>query len=66
MYICICNGHRSGDIRRAAESGLKCARSIYEHLGKPPRCGRCLETAERFIAEVHGAMGGRPSPEARI
>ena len=53
MFICICNGHRERDIREAAAQGLRCAREIYTHLGKPPRCGRCLELATRVIEEVH-------------
>jgi bacterioferritin-associated ferredoxin len=62
MYICICNGHRDRDIRsKAAETGLRCARAIYTHLGKPPRCGRCLDLAAQVIEEVHGAALGRRS-----
>ena len=55
MYVCICNGHREHDIRRAAATCLRCARAIYSHLGKPVRCGRCLDVAARVIEEVHGA-----------
>lgn len=55
MYVCICNGHRDGDIREAAKTGLRCAVKIYRHLGKPPRCGRCLSFAKEVIAEVHGS-----------
>lgn len=54
MYVCICNGHRDGDIRNAAKTGLTCAKQIYRHLGKPARCGRCLDFAAQVIAEVHG------------
>ena len=54
MYVCVCNGHSDRDIRRAARSGLRCARTIYAQLGKPIRCGRCLQTAERLAQEVHG------------
>lgn len=62
MYICICNGHRDSDIRSVAEtSGLTCPREIYTYLGKPPRCGRCLETASRVIEEVHGGLQQRSS-----
>jgi bacterioferritin-associated ferredoxin len=32
---------------------MKCPREIYSSLGKPPRCGRCLESAAEVIAEVH-------------
>ena len=56
MYVCICNGHTDGQIRKAAEStGLRCAKQIYRHLGKPARCGRCLEVAAEVVAEVHAA-----------
>jgi bacterioferritin-associated ferredoxin len=69
MYVCICNGHRESDIRAVAQTGLTCAREIYARLGKPPRCGRCLDTAAQVIAEVHGpelarAPGGRAQQDA--
>ena len=57
MFVCICNGHRDSDIRRAAQTGLTCARQIYRHLGKPARCGRCLEFAAGVIAETHASLG---------
>jgi bacterioferritin-associated ferredoxin len=63
MYVCICNGHRDRDIREAAKTGLKCAREVYRHLGKPPQCGRCLVLATQMIEEVHRS-GGAPEPEA--
>jgi bacterioferritin-associated ferredoxin len=56
MFVCICNGHRSSDIRRVAASGVKCPREIYVRLGKPARCGRCLEFAARLVDEVHDAV----------
>jgi bacterioferritin-associated ferredoxin len=61
MYVCLCNGHRSSDIRKVAASGLRCPREIYAALGKPPRCGRCLEFAGKLIDEVHETLppGGR-------
>ena len=58
MYVCVCNGHSDRDIRRAARSGLRCARTIYAQLGKPLRCGRCLQTAEQVVQEVHDASEG--------
>jgi bacterioferritin-associated ferredoxin len=63
MYVCICNGHRDSDIREAAKTaGLRCARAIYRHLGKPPRCGRCLDFAAQVIDEVHAAEALEPAP----
>jgi bacterioferritin-associated ferredoxin len=58
MYVCICNGHRAHDIREAAKSGLSCAVAIYRRLGKPPRCGRCLDFAAKVIAEARGEDAG--------
>ncbi len=60
MYVCICNGHRERDIRAAAEGGLTCAREIYRQLGKPARCGRCLDTAAKLVDEVHAAIPAEP------
>ena len=51
MFVCMCNGHRDSDIRKVAATGLTCAREIYRKLGKPARCGRCLEFAAELIAE---------------
>ena len=59
MYICICNGHRDSDIRRVAQAGLRSAPEIYARLGKPVRCGRCLEVATKVIEQVHGGGGER-------
>jgi bacterioferritin-associated ferredoxin len=58
MYICICNGHRECDIRDAAREGLRSAPEIYRRLGKPVRCGRCLEVATQVIEEVHATNDG--------
>jgi bacterioferritin-associated ferredoxin len=62
MYICICNGHKERDIRAAAASGLRCPREIYTQLGKPPRCGRCLELAAQVIEDVHSATRAANDP----
>lgn len=61
MFVCICNGHRASEIRDAARSGLRSASEIYARLGKPVRCGRCLELATSVIEEVHGSAAGEPS-----
>jgi bacterioferritin-associated ferredoxin len=67
MYVCICNGHRDSEIRAAAATGLSCARQIYRHLGKPARCGKCLELAAELVAEVHGSReAGNQSPAGEL
>ncbi len=53
MFVCICRRYREQDIRRAAHGGLRSARDIYKHLGAEPNCGRCLESAEQVIRDVH-------------
>lgn len=66
MYVCICNGHRDSDIRNAAETGLRSAHEIYRCLGKPVRCGRCLEVANQVIEEVHGRSDGCGGGERQV
>jgi bacterioferritin-associated ferredoxin len=66
MYVCICNGHRDSEIRAAAKTGLRCAREIYRHLGKPARCGRCLEVATAVVNEVHESAQGTQSAAGEL
>jgi bacterioferritin-associated ferredoxin len=66
VYVCICNGHRDSDIRSAAAEGYRCAREIYRHLGKPARCGRCLDLASELINEVHEAGQLAQSPAGEL
>lgn len=66
MFVCICNGHRDSDIREAAEKGMRCAREIYRHLGKPPRCGRCLDLATELVDEVHRTTTAAQSPAGEL
>ncbi len=58
MFVCICNGHRDKDIQDAARAGMTCARKIYRSLGKPVRCGRCLDLATQLVDEVHATTAG--------
>jgi bacterioferritin-associated ferredoxin len=65
MFVCICNGHRDRDIREVARTGLRCPREIYRQLGKPARCGQCLDFASQLIDEVHAdahALAGADAP----
>ena len=63
MFVCICNGHRDRDIAAAARSGMTCPRKIYRSLGKPVRCGRCIDTATEIVQQVHGAT---PAPSLPV
>lgn len=65
MYVCICNGHRESDIRQVAREGVSSAQAVYRRLGKPVRCGRCLEVATQVIrdARADGGDGEREVSE---
>ena len=66
MFVCICHRYREQDIRRAAHSGLRSAHDIYRRLGAEPRCGRCLEFAEKLIEDVRvGSQAGSTPGVAR-
>jgi bacterioferritin-associated ferredoxin len=62
MYVCICNGYRDCEIKALAQQGVRSAHAAYHTLGAGPRCGRCLNTAQRVIdehaapAEPHGPL----------
>jgi bacterioferritin-associated ferredoxin len=62
MVVCVCNRYRDADIREAARSGMTCPREIYASLGRPPRCGRCLEFAAEVIKEAHAAAAATVEP----
>ncbi|MEM7120215.1 MAG: (2Fe-2S)-binding protein [Pseudomonadota bacterium] len=54
MYVCICNGHREGEIVEVARSGVRCALKAYDLLGGRPQCGQCLAFAQTLIDDIHG------------
>lgn len=66
MYVCLCNGHRDTDIREAAKTGLRCAKQVYNHLGKKPQCGRCVAFATKIINEVHATNEAAASMLERV
>lgn len=54
MYVCICNGYRTSEIEKTAQSsGLTCPVAVYEALGSGPCCGTCLPTAQSIINDAH-------------
>ena len=54
MYVCVCNGHREGEIVEVARSGVRCALQAYDLLGGNPQCGQCLAFAQMLIDDTHG------------
>jgi len=51
MYVCICNAIRDGALKTLARDGVRCPHRAYETLGHAPRCGACLDTAQRILEE---------------
>lgn len=54
MYVCLCNGHREGEILEIARTGVRCALKAYDLLGGQPQCGQCLVFAQTLIDDHHG------------
>lgn len=57
MIICSCNVLSEEQVleilQRPAEGRPRSAGEAYRCLGCAPRCGRCVETVRKLIAEVH-------------
>ncbi len=55
MYICICNGIREDELRRAAAATASGqhggVEAIYARMGKRPQCRQCLDDAEDIVRE---------------
>jgi bacterioferritin-associated ferredoxin len=55
MFVCICNGIRETELRKAARDGATCPTSAYAMFGKRPRCGQCFSFARQIIASERAA-----------
>ncbi|WP_455372699.1 (2Fe-2S)-binding protein [Limibacillus halophilus] len=55
MYVCLCNGYRSHEVREVAREGARSVDEAYLMLGDGPCCGRCIATAQAMIDEEHAA-----------
>lgn len=57
MIICSCNVLTEEQVleilQRPAEGRPRSAGEAYRCLGCAPRCGRCVETVRKMVAEVH-------------
>ncbi len=62
MYVCICNGYRETDLRALAREGVRSAHVAYRSLGGGPRCGRCLNFAQRLMDDNHASPDDTAGP----
>ncbi len=57
MIICSCNVLSEAQVletlQRPPEGRPRSAGEAYRCLGCAPRCGRCLETVRKLVAEAH-------------
>lgn len=52
MYICICNAVTDGQIREAAESGVRDLWGLQSELGVASGCGSCKQAASEILRET--------------
>ena len=51
MYVCLCNGYRDKDIRKAVHAGgVSSAEEVYQALGNGFCCGQCRDCADQIVA----------------
>lgn len=49
MYVCICNGVTTHDIRDAAEAGCRSVAELTMRTGAGSTCGSCLDMAAELL-----------------
>ncbi len=52
MYVCVCNGLTTRQIRDAAAT-CSSTGGVYRSLGVAPQCGKCIPTIRAAIQAVH-------------
>lgn len=53
MYVCVCNGIRERDIRRAVlEDGARTPLDVFRACGASPQCRMCVPDIRRLVEDV--------------
>ncbi|HEX4040671.1 MAG TPA: (2Fe-2S)-binding protein [Xanthobacteraceae bacterium] len=52
MYVCVCNGLTTRQVRSAATC-CSSTGGVYRALGVTPQCGKCIPTIRATINAVH-------------
>jgi bacterioferritin-associated ferredoxin len=64
MYVCVCNGLTSRDVRAAARKSPSTG-GVYRALGVQPRCGKCIPTIRDAVAaakaDAHETLAAEPA-----
>lgn len=51
MYVCLCQGVKESDVRRAIAGGVGNVEQLGERLGVGTGCGCCREYAQTLLEE---------------
>lgn len=51
MYVCLCQGVKEADVRRAIAGGVGNVEQLGERLGVGTSCGCCREYAQSILEE---------------
>jgi bacterioferritin-associated ferredoxin len=52
MYVCVCNGLTTRQVRAAAAT-CSSTGGVYRALGTAPRCGKCIPTIRGMVNAAH-------------
>lgn len=50
MYVCLCHGLNTRDVKDAVAQGARDASEVFDHFLVKPRCGRCVGTMCDMVA----------------
>lgn len=62
MYVCVCNGLTTRQVRAAAAT-CSSTGGVYRALGVAPQCGKCIPSIRATVAAVHQERAEELAPE---
>lgn len=62
MYVCVCHGLNSKDVKQAAGNGACCSAEVFRHFAVKPQCGRCVRTMQTLLREEAGCVSDAGCP----
>ena len=51
MYVCICNGIKDKQVRKAVKNGAETVGRVFKAHGCKPECGQCVGCMRSVIQE---------------
>jgi len=62
MYVCVCNGLTTRQVRAAAAT-CSSTGGVYRALGVAPQCGKCIPTIRATVISAHQERAEEPVSE---